>query len=462
MNSIMDLLGRNGENDPQITQNQDGEANDNSQSESESEQEEPELNANQVIVTTMQEMLAKLTNITGRIEGLENSMLTSPKQGGVSPAVFPNSQMQGQNVVTSTPVAQNQVSSMQSHKVVTSSAVAQTPVLPSTPGKVVSDVRTKLSDIKILELSTLQCLDSSAKLQMFFEAVERCAGTSDGRIEVAKARVDGELSVMIHTAQRRGEIKEWGECKAYLTREFGTDMNFEQAWRRNDTFHYEWVDSPQSFVHKFKCHYAAIQDKFHDEVLPNRDKLLKRKLLQGFPRNSRDVLEAFMDDNITLGKFLGHVESERAMLLKHHSSVNAVPRSSVEDHPPSSSRRESQGSVRPKSAMSTSTDSDNKLSELTARLDQLQRQMYQSSVARAPSAPRKFCAFCQTDTHFLRDCWRKPERGQCFDCLRHGCHRGNPSCPGKAARPPPSRSTNPHEPSSSSANPKSIRNTHSE
>lgn len=451
----MNLLGRKEENDPPVTLNQNGEASDDSQSES--EHEGPELDANQVIADTMQVMLAKLNNITGRIEGLESSMLTSPKQGGVSPAVFPSSQMQGQNVVTSTPVAQNHISSMQGHNVVTSTPVAQTPVLPSTVGKVVSDVKTKLSDIKILELSTLQCLDSSAKLQMFFEAVERCASTSDGRIEVAKSRVDGELSVIIHTAQRRGEIKEWSECKAYLIREFGMDMNFEQAWRRNDTFHYDWVDSPQSFVHKFKCHYAAIQDKFHDEVLPNRDKLLKRKLLQGFPRSSRDVLEAFMDDNITLSKFLGQVESERAMLLKHHSSVNAVPRSSVEDSPPSSSRSDSQSSVRPKSVMSTSTDSDNKLSELTARLDQLQRQMYQSSVARVPSAPRKFCAFCQTDTHFLRDCWRKPERGHCFDCLRHGCHRGNPSCPGKAARPP--RSNSHPKPNSPSVNSRPIRNT---
>ncbi|KAK8380953.1 hypothetical protein O3P69_008099 [Scylla paramamosain] len=95
-----------------------------------------------------------------------------------------------------------------------------------------SEVRVKPSDIKILELDELQRLNSAARLQMFFESVERCASNSDARLEVAKSRVDGDLAVMIHTAQRQGEVKVWEDCKTYLTKEFGVDLNFDQAWRQ--------------------------------------------------------------------------------------------------------------------------------------------------------------------------------------------------------------------------------------
>ena len=44
---------------------------------------------------------------------------------------------------------------------------------------------------------------------------------------------------------------------------------------------------------------------------------------------------------------------------------------------------------------------------------------------------RPFCSYCRTSTHSLQECWRKPEKGKCFDCLQFGCRRGNPRCPGK-------------------------------
>ena len=407
-----------------------------------SDQGETGINTNQVMVDTMRYMVAKLDLMSTRMDGLEDTLLAAVPmrgQGGGNSAVLPNSQMPGPNLVTSY-------------------SAAQTPYITSTPGKVVSEVRIKPSDIKILELDALQRLDSAARLQMFFEPVERCASNSNARLEVAKSRVDGDLAVMIHTAQRQGEIEEWGDCKRYLNREFGVDMNFDQAWRQSDTFHYDWLENPQSFVHKFKCHYAAIQGTFHNEILPDRDRLLKRKLLQGFPRSSRDLLEAFMDDNIPLNKFLGHVENERVLLLKTHASVNSVPSPPVEDISRSPSRSRSQSSVRQQAEMTTSTKSEDSLSKITARLDHLQKQISQSSASGVPSSPRKFCAFCQTETHFLRDCWRKPEKGHCFDCLRYGCRRGNPSCPGKAARSLVSQSNNQKKTIPSSASSSSVHN----
>lgn len=404
------------------------------------EQGESEVNANQVMIDTMKFMVAKLENMSMRIDGLEDSLSRAvPPEGGGTPAVLSNSQLQVQT-------------SLPSH------SMPLAPVMTSTPAKSTSEVRVKPSDIKILELDELQRLNSAARLQMFFESVELCASNSDARLEVAKSRVDGDLAVMIHTAQRQGEVKVWEDCKTYLTKEFGVDLNFDQAWRQSDSFHYDWLENPQSFVHKFKCHYAAIRGTFHGEILPDRDKLLKRKLLQGFPKSSKDLLETFMDDNIPLNKFLGHVENERILLMQKHASVNSVPNHPGEDTSRSCSRSNSQSLASIQSDIS-SPQSENNLSKIAAKLDQLQQQISRSCVSKAPSSPRKFCAFCQTETHSLRDCWRKQERGHCFDCRRYGCRRGNPTCPGKTPRTPSVPQKNDGRTSALPKKSQSVRNT---
>ena len=71
---------------------------------------------------------------------------------------------------------------------------------------------------------------------------------------------------------------------------------------------------------------------FRGERMPDRDRLLKRKLLQGFPRNSRDLLEAFMDDNIPLNKLIGHVKNERLLLLQQPSIKTIPMQSRAEPH----------------------------------------------------------------------------------------------------------------------------------
>lgn len=71
----------------------------------------------------------------------------------------------------------------------------------------------KPRDIKVLELEELTRLDSAAHLQMFFETVEQCTNYDNARLEVAKLRVDGNLAVIIHTAQQEREIRVWEHLK---------------------------------------------------------------------------------------------------------------------------------------------------------------------------------------------------------------------------------------------------------
>lgn len=102
-------------------------------------------------------------------------------------------------------------------------------------------------------------------------------------------------------------------------------MNFEQAWRQNDLVQYVWITSPQRLVHNYKSQYETIQETFAEKTLPDRDRIIKKKLLQGFPRKSREWLENIMDSNIPLSRFVEHVEIERTIFLKSGVKVDAKP-----------------------------------------------------------------------------------------------------------------------------------------
>lgn len=171
-----------------------------------------------------------------------------------------------------------------------------------------------------------------------------------------------------------------------------------------------------------------------------------------------------MDDNIPLIKVLGHVGNKWVMPMNKHASVNSVPSLPVKNTPRSLSRNNSlsrsssQSSVNLQSNRSNPTKFEDTLSKITAKLNQLQQLMNQTSVTRTPS-PCKFCAFCQTEAHFLRDCWRKPEKGHCFDCLKFGSKWGNPTCPGNVARTTSAPMNSGEKTSHSQMNSSSVRTT---
>ncbi len=377
---------------------------------------EPNNAANDALYQTLRQITATLTGMQGRLSELEQQRSVTSVERAVE-------------VVStqSAPLDNISPGSTPSPTISVDQSIPRTPINQT--------VVIRPRDIKVLELEALQRLDSAARLQMFFEAVEGCTDDPKARLAVAKTRVDGDLAVMIHTTQGQGDIKSWNDLKKFLSTEFNLDMNFDQAWRQNDTFYYNWMGSPQSFVQQFKCHYAAIKGCFQSEQLPDRDRLLKRKLLQGFPRNSRDSLEAFMDDNIPLNKFVAHVENERLLLL-NRPSVNTIPVKSRPEGLPNQARQESPSlSVNPSSVPTSACESGDSLAALNAKLQQLQQQISQLNSANIPYQVREYCAFCRSTSHSLPSCWRKPPRNHCFDCRREGCRRGHSSCPGISSAP---------------------------
>ena len=251
----------------------------------------------------------------------------------------------------------------------------------------------KARDVKMLELGQLQDLDASARLQMFFEAVEQCTPESDLRLKIAMTQMDVKLSVMVHNARQQARIRSWSELKQYLRNEFGVKFDFFQAWHQQAGQRYSWYENPHAFVQNFKCDFSSIEGNFSHQALPNRDKIIKTKLLQGFPKVNQDFLSAFVDDSIPLDQFLVHVQQQRTMLQQ------STPEYAVRANQP-----------HPRSDNSNPMNRSNGFSV---------------------NPSNSYCAHCKSTSHDLRDCRSKPPPGCCFDCLRPNCRRGNRDCPGR-------------------------------
>ena len=171
--------------------------------------------------------------------------------------------------------------------------------------------------------------------------------------------------------------------------------------------------------------------------MPNRDKFLKRKLVQGFPKHCQDFLTPFIDSKVSLEEFLIHVQHQRTVLLQAnlHGAV-------VSNNTKKQELVDSEGAT-----AQVIPDRDSRVSELAERLERMER-LYpitsqgnsrsanQSSYQRGTNQTGSYCAYCRTNTHTLAECRNKPPRGYCFDCKEYGCYRGKSTCRRRSNKKP--------------------------
>ncbi len=133
---------------------------------------------------------------------------------------------------------------------------------------------------------------------------------------VAKKRLNSDLAFLLQNRQAKGQCKTWEEVKKLLRTEFVVDINLDRAWSELEAAKYDWQDSPQAFTNRLICRYAVLEQKFSTEKLPNRDRLIKRKLWQGLPSTVKSRTESFTDTDYPLTQFLDRFEHESQFLLE--------------------------------------------------------------------------------------------------------------------------------------------------
>ncbi len=327
-----------------------------------------------------------------------------------------------------------------------------TPCSPPSPLKLTTV--TKPRDIPMLELHHLEGLEASSRLQMFLELVEQTTEHEHTRVQVAKSRLSPELAMLIHNEQSKAHCITWDQLCQFLHTEFAVDLNLDRAWQELDAMQYDCEESPQTFTNRFICQYAVLENRFPFERFPARDKTIKRKIWHGLPKELREKVEGFLDEDYPLNKYLDRVEYQRHLWLENHL-------------PPVHQVKEKQSPKRGQEPPSTPSlpqvvdvnQLQQQIKELTENIQQIQMtpprllpQQYQSprrpphppplfpnpphyreSVPQPQSQGRSapYCAYCRTNSHSLRECTKAPKRGHCFDCLRPGRRRGSAQCPGR-------------------------------
>ena len=86
--------------------------------------------------------------------------------------------------------------------------------------------------------------------------------------------------------------------------EYSIEINLDRAWKEIDDVQYDWIEAPQPFMHTFICRYTVLENRFQGKILPNRDRMLKRKLWQGLPPEAKTRIEGFLDEVYPLNKFV--------------------------------------------------------------------------------------------------------------------------------------------------------------
>ena len=316
------------------------------------------------------------------------------------------------------------------------------------PQSLLDDVVLRPKDVPKLEVEQLQGIEATARLQLFFEQVEQCAQDSASRIRIAKSRVSSEIAILIHN--NRSNLLVWSEFKDFLISEFGAEINFDTAWQELTALNYDWLDAPQAFMHKFICKYGAIESRFPSNSLPNRERLLKRRLWKGMPKAARNRLEEFLDEAYPLKQFIERLSHERVLMLESNDNPMLAVKATDTPSTPTTSTNPC---VEPTPVSSAANAQDTEMHALRQRVTELEQALNSRTPpppplsrpphSRPPSSRPYLCSYCRAYDHTLQYCTRRPPIGHCFDCRRPGCRRGHPNCPARRPNPPQQNSQSP-------------------
>ncbi|KAG0718597.1 hypothetical protein GWK47_052139 [Chionoecetes opilio] len=149
----------------------------------------------------------------------------------------------------------------------------------------------KPRDIRMLNLSDLQGIETEGRLKVFFSQVESCSEDLEERKRILMARVDPPLALYIQNALSQVNFKSWDALTYWLYEEL-TDNNVDRILNSISEVKYDWLEDPQDFATKLKCKYAILEAKSkHPGEIPRRDKIIKTKLLRGLPSQIKAKLE---------------------------------------------------------------------------------------------------------------------------------------------------------------------------
>ena len=287
----------------------------------------------------------------------------------------------------------------------------------------------KPKDIQQLEIKRMNKTTSRQIVTRFLNAVESCAGTEEGRIDVAKHRLDDGAYPVVEEELRNFEVREgrkpkWDEFQNILYSLFTVKTETSRFIHElNTNYHYSIENDPREFVNKIRILYSSV-DAYHRNELPNKDMTIKEKLSEGLsPSMERAMKLLMLDTNTSVDTFVKQLENLREVHCQRTQNEKRI-RELAEVEPAKST--DTGGGM-------TAQTNDLLLNFSTTIAEQMRKG--QEEVIRAIGKERpkqKYCGYCdKKDMHWSRYCPKNPPPGSCFDCWTVGHRRNDAVCPKK-------------------------------
>ena len=305
-------------------------------------------------------------------------------------------------------------------------------------------------DIAELKFEELNDISTEAKLTMFYNNVEGCVTDDEQRIEVATLRMDEKLRVLVHNAKREKKISDWKTLKSYLISAFSVKLSFDHIFDNTNEGKYDWTSDPHDFRNEYLYKYSNMCQAFPDKELPPFEKMLKNKLIEGFPAEYHGKLKNFTDKSVSMETFMSQIQRQRELLFSiQGSSVVTLKTSTPQfrSQPTTSHNSPQQPHNSPQYPPNPPQHPPNPPqyppnptpyppnptpyppTPTRDPVDNGPTPQRQYRPRQQGSRP-KYCKYCSQSGHSFMQCAIKPPYYVCFDCKRSDCRQGDPGCTG--------------------------------
>ena len=259
-----------------------------------------------------------------------------------------------------------------------------------------------LQSVPTLRFDDLKGMYANHNIKRFCKQIEYLEPDDTSRIDLALLNIENIMATQLERALEEYRKPSWLMCKQELFKLFGKGVTETEAITELQLLNLDENEDPNVFVSKFlgKC---EILEQIVGRKLGEARYMLKEKLFKAIPREYRSQLGyLLLTDGDDYKRLL-------AVLREKRKEVSMIRKGMME-------------------LQETSSKPDSKDMEGVEG-----KHTVESGVS--PERPKKpYCGYCRTTEHGPPNCPLKPQRGSCFDCMRMGCRRGRPDCPGRSAR----------------------------
>ena len=293
----------------------------------------------------------------------------------------------------------------------------------------------RLSDVRVLTLAELSSIESKTHLSRFFRNIEATTENDQQRVKSAQIRMEPGVQEVVQEKIQDG-ITNWSQFKLACHEVYDNNPDIITIMQELMTLPYDFEEDPRHYKNIME---AKIKSMPSTEHKVNALRHIKRNLHDGSPPEIQQYLVRFLqEDGMDLNRFVDMLEKVRNPHRQMARSVRVRELAKVTEGKVATTAANGP----PQAVAPVGTNYQELPSTLLAGIDHGQQAIVRAvealnkSLAESQGRTRKpWCGYCPkgSNSHWPRDCNKKPPYNSCFACLTVGHHKGDTSCPARQA-----------------------------